>query len=121
MLSGHFWVYPISISQGWDTTLAHVPYYELREEAKSYLKLHNIDEQEVGTVFPAKTQNKYLYLNDDVSGFKELDFQNDHYVLYSNIYNDFTDTQLKSLFETWNINLALKKRGVQMILFSRKE
>jgi hypothetical protein len=31
-LTGHFWVYPEKISQPWDTTLAHIPYYELRKE-----------------------------------------------------------------------------------------
>src|SRR5690606_12766215 len=37
-LSGHFWTYPLPISQGWDATLGHLPYYPLRADFLDYFE-----------------------------------------------------------------------------------
>ena len=43
LISGNLWIYPRNIAQGWDATLAHVPYYNLRIEAINYLDKNNIE------------------------------------------------------------------------------
>lgn len=120
MISGHLWVYPDKISQGWDVTLAHTPYYLLRENVKDFMHKEGIDEMQVGTRFPAKSENKYLYLNDDISGFKDADLDVDEYVLYSNIFNDFTDMEYDNLKRNWNEIYNEEIRFVHFKLYKRK-
>ena len=33
LISGNLWIYPERISQGWDASLAHIPYHSLRKKA----------------------------------------------------------------------------------------
>ena len=52
ILSGHFWVYPEKLSQGWDATLGHLPYYKLRKQAIQYIDKQEIDIEKVHSFFP---------------------------------------------------------------------
>ena len=52
LLTGNLWIYPPQISQGWDATLAHLPYYKLRTETLEYLKNEHIDIEKVSSFFP---------------------------------------------------------------------
>jgi hypothetical protein len=119
MFSGNFWVYPDSIAQGWDVTLAHTPYYQLRENVIEFLNEEGIDIRQVGTKFPAKTPNKYLYLNEDLSGFKEADLKTDRYILYSNIFNDFSDEEYLDLQTNWSPIFKKEVRFVHFYLYKR--
>src|SRR5690606_8643568 len=59
-LSGHFWTYPQPLSQGWDATLAHLPYYSLREEFKQYMQTNKIKPDEVATAFPMAAADSFI-------------------------------------------------------------
>ena len=50
--TGNLWTYPNKTSQGWDSTLAHLPYYKLRNNAILYLDHNNINFNEVCSFFP---------------------------------------------------------------------
>jgi hypothetical protein len=84
-LTGNLWIYPDRIAKSWDCTLAHLPFYELRNECFTYIDQHNLDYNQISAGF-------CLYGN---RGFTELKNQgkivgteeNCHYFIYSNISN----------------------------------
>ena len=84
--TGNLWVYPEKISQGWDSTLAHLPYFKIRKQALEYLDQRKIDFSEVQSFFPNLTVIDDYDLNNDKRQF--VDFNNSYdYVLYSNVFN----------------------------------
>jgi len=104
ILSGNFWIYPPKISQGWDATLAHLPYYELRKEAIRYLDSSKISFKDVTTFFPNTATLDAIDLNGDERNFDNFDGKS-KYVFYSNAFN-----VLDSDFEKIDKNYILEKR-----------
>ncbi len=86
IISGNFWVYPEKISQGWDSTLAHLPYYKTRLQALEYLDKNGIAFSEVQSFFPNVPMIDDIDLNDDKRQLVDFDNGCD-YVLYSNVFN----------------------------------
>ncbi|MBX2876342.1 MAG: hypothetical protein KTR30_29760 [Saprospiraceae bacterium] len=121
LLSGNLWIYPDRISQGWDSTLAHWPFYDLRSQMHEYLQAEGIPLDEIGTAFPEIGPRKFKDLTENMEGFKEKDLKMDQYILYSNIMNDFSDTELWRLQEEWILIHEVKSRGIRMTLYRRPE
>lgn len=121
LLTGNLWIYPDRISQGWDSTLAHWPFFELRMQMLEYIDTAEIPLEEIGTAFPEIGPIKFKDLSENLSGFKAKDLRTDNFVLYSNIMNDFTDTELWRLEEEWEVLHEIRRRGIKMILYRRPE
>jgi hypothetical protein len=86
LTTGNLWIYPDKIAQGWDSTLAHLPYFKVRERTIEYLDDQNIDFQKVQSFFPFTGCIDDIDLNHDNRGFS--DFANSaEYVVYSNVFN----------------------------------
>ncbi|NRB54222.1 MAG: hypothetical protein HRU41_41625 [Saprospiraceae bacterium] len=119
VVTGNLWIYPDRISQGWDSTLAHWPFYQLRMEMLDFVEEREIPLLEIGTAFPEIGSLKFKDLNERVEGYKEKDLRTDPYILYSNVMNDFSDAELWRLQEEWIPLHALKHRGIKMILYKR--
>lgn len=122
MLGGHFLIYPEKTAQGWDSTTAHWPYYELRGEMMSVLEEEGIEKDSVSSFFPNTASGKYTDLNNDEKGFSDFEFSESPYVLYSNIYN-VSDEVIDELFHSgsWAKKDMTEKRNIYMILFKRNE
>jgi hypothetical protein len=120
LLSGHLWIYPSHISQGWDASLAHLNYYELRENILSDMQSQHIDIDEVACVFPNHSEQKFMDLSDNTAKHSSFDHENSKYVLFSNVYNDFTDEDIQVLDRQYKILSHHQKMGVFMILYVRK-
>ncbi|MEZ4930698.1 MAG: hypothetical protein R2788_01030 [Saprospiraceae bacterium] len=116
-LSGNLWVYPKKISQGWDSTLAHLPWYGMIGRAQAYLTKEKIMFAEVGTAFPNIGPREWYELDGRMEGFKEKDFVKDCFILYSNIMNDFSDEEIDDLEENWSIIYEEKQMGVCLIVY----
>lgn len=121
LITGNFWVYPNKVAQGWDSTLAHLPYYNLRSEMIDYLEKNQIDIREVGSDFPMTGAFKYLDLSYNQIEFPEKDLQSQQYVLYSNIFNDFSDEQIDELYANWQVVHKIGKCQVFMILYQNPD
>lgn len=121
LFTGNFWIYPKHIAQGWDVTLAHLPYYSLRSEMIRFLEKEKIPQDSVGAAFPMIGSMEILELNGRSEGFRKKDFENDRYILYSNIYNDFSDDELDRLETDFEIEKAFYRNRVCMILYKRSE
>jgi len=119
-LSGHFWVYPEKIAMGWDATLAHYPYYKLRNQALYYFKENNIAVSEVGVGRMSAYCNYLLDLTSDTACFSEADLNKKKYILYSNIYNDYSDTLIDSLKTQWTLQKEFKSPTVFLRLYRKQ-
>ena len=87
-LSGNFWIYPPKIAKGWDSTLAHLPYYKLRLEMIQFLEAQKIDFKDVDSFFPNYYPINEIDLNQDKRAFENYTLgNNSKYIFYSNIYN----------------------------------
>lgn len=117
--TGNLWVYPDKISQGWDATLAHLPYYQLRDQMLKYIDNQNIPPETIGTAFPEIGAFKYKDLSDRTEGFAAKDLQTQDYILYSNIMNDFSDVEIDRLREEWEVVKRFENQGIKMILYQK--
>lgn len=120
LLSGNLWIYPKHVSQGWDASLAHVPFYELRADLLDYLDKENIPSEDVGTVFPQKGSFELYDLNGKSTGFAKADFEKSKYIYYSTVMNDFSDEQLEILETDWQPKMQFESYGIEVILYERK-
>lgn len=118
--TGNLWTYPPRISTGWDATLAHTPYFCLYSEM-----LESIDHEfkipisQIGSAFPNDMTLKYRSLNGDDRIFPEKDLEKHRYILYSNVYNDFTDNEIDELTLRWKALKTLQKGSVNLVLYQR--
>jgi hypothetical protein len=117
LLTGNLWIYPKKISQGWDSTLAHLPWYDLQEQAEDFIQNAGIHYNKVGTAFPNIGPRENIELNGVGEGFIEKVLAANCYVLYSNIMNDFTDAEIDELEGRWPEVFKQEKRGVCVILY----
>lgn len=118
-ISGHFWVYPDHIAQGWDSTLAHLPYYRLKARMIDYLDEQGIPLQQVGTAFPEIGPQYYKDLSGRESGFAPKDLGKQRYILYSNVMNDFTDGERARLRQNWQVEQQYTANRITMILYTK--
>jgi len=119
LLSGNFWIYPSKIAQGWDATLAHLPYYNLRSNMMAYIEAEQIDFNEIGSVFPEVGARKFRELNGMEQGFPQADLNTNSYIFYSNVMNDFTDEEIKELTNNWQEVKRLENRKIFVVLYKR--
>ena len=117
LLTGNSWIYPDKISQGWDSTLAHLPYYDLRSQMLDYIESERIPLDAVGTAFPEIGALKYRDLSDRETGFAPKDLQRQSYILYSNVMNDFSDAEIDSLKQNWTLVQEFSQWGVRVALY----
>ncbi len=121
LFTGNFWVYPKHVAQGWDSALAHYPYYELRNKMIHYIDENQIPIEVVGTEFPMIGKMEFIDLNSREIGFHKKDFEKDMYILYSNVFNDFSDEELSKLETDFDVQKAFYSGQLCMILYKRKE
>ena len=119
LLSGNFWVYRQPTATGWDSTLAHLPYYTLRKEMLGLIDENHLDITTIGTVFPNCNVLETVDLNNDNRHFAKKDFAQNKYIFYSNIMNDFSAEELQTLQNTWKKRFILQKGQVEVILYEK--
>ncbi|MBK9328264.1 MAG: hypothetical protein IPM95_02890 [Sphingobacteriales bacterium] len=124
LLLGNFQIYPSSISNGWDCTLAHVPYHTGMSRFIEYCNINKfVDKKGIGTVFPMNVST-YQYKMDD--NRDRLINVNGHsldtvaFVLYSNVGNDFSEEQLIQL-KHWKSVWMHKKGLVELNLLKNPQ
>lgn len=121
LVSGNFWIYPDKIAQGWDSTLAHIPYYSMQADMIDSIEQKQIDFKKVGTEFPMRSPFKELFLNDSELQFSRKNMSEQEYILWSNIINDFSDAEIDELSQQWKEVVDMKRGGVKMILYQKDE
>jgi hypothetical protein len=115
LLAGNFIIYPDKIAQGWDSTLAHLPYYKMRKNALIYMKEKKVDFSNTKCWFPNLSEQHYIDLSNDSVRFSDKDISQCSYCLYSNIYNDIYDNDYDEIM-TWDLIYKQNILGVKMLL-----
>jgi hypothetical protein len=120
LLSGHLWIFPRSLAQGWDCTMTHYPYFELRKEAMKRIDFEHIPLQNIASAFPNNHNIQYIDFSENNQIFAEYEPNKSDYILYSNIYNQFNTKTINEInrqyFEKWKI----QKGYIEMTLLKRK-
>ncbi len=114
---GNIWVYPKKISQGWDSTLAHVHWYDIQKDVRTYLDENSITPSIVGTAFPNIGPREWYELNGEMVGYGEKDLSENCFLLYSNIMNDFSDEEIDELENQWQAVYQKEQMGVCAIIY----
>jgi len=118
-ISGHFWVYPDKIAKGWDSSLAHLPYFLLRQQMDDYLVEHHISPTEVGTQFPY-VNAQYTHLAEHGLDFPEYDLDRHTWIIQSNVINDFADEDLDELQQHWKLVKSFERLQVYVRLYAKE-
>ena len=118
-VTGHLWIYPATIAQGWDSSLAYLNYYPQEERMFAYLKEHTIAAQKVGTNLPLG--NRWVSLAKDSNEgelmFVEQDLETNEYVLFSNLDNRTSDEDIRQLQTSWEVVTESSRMGVFLTLY----
>ena len=123
LLTGHLWVYPDKVSQGWEASLAHLPYFDVRDKMTNYIIEKGINPNDIATGSP----NKYRRLDSDLQtdgiwkfvDIDEVRYDTFTYIIYSNVFNDFADSTYHDLHSNWQREQEFKSGQVRMTLFGR--
>ncbi len=124
LLIGNFQIYPSSISNGWDCTLAHLSYHRCMDKFINDCDRNKFtDKKQIGTVFPMNVST-YQYRMDDnrdrLINVNGLAIDTVTYVLYSNVGNDFSDEQLQ-LLKSWEAVWRCKNGLVEFELLKNPQ
>lgn len=121
LFSFNFIRYPEKIATGWDSTLSHYPFYELRKQMLGYISQNNISTENIASGFCiAGHQNDVDLLSSNIFIKGESHYTTCDYFIYSNINNlpddiidaikDQTKFVLIKKFEKGNVFIALYKK-----------
>ncbi|MDO6802639.1 hypothetical protein Q4595_09275 [Wenyingzhuangia sp. 1_MG-2023] len=118
LISGHFWIYPETISQGWDSSLAYLSYFEVKEKMYHYVLEQNLPVTEVGT----KTRNPSVYIaylrNEEQETYTYCSKISEvEYFVHSNIENSTKDEEIAILHNQWVLLQEYQKGGVFIRLY----
>lgn len=118
-VTGHLWIYPSTISQGWDSSLAYLNYFPLREDVTDYIEKNKIDRQDIGTNLPLNSVKHSDLLLDEIQQkkFTSLNLNINKYVILSNIENATSDEDINTLFNDWIEVKSYNKMGIYVTLF----
>ena len=117
LLSGNLWVYPRKIAQGWDASLAHIPFHKLRIDAIKYLDSQSIDTKDVGAFGIYTLPFHYIDLSKDWRHFESYD-SNNKYLFYSNI-NNLKDEEYTYIDHNYSIIKEFKQYPVHIYIYKR--
>ena len=120
LLLGNLWIYPKHIAQGWDATLAHFPYYQLRQKMIGYVADQQISPATVGTVFPNIGPYEIYDLNEQQAGFVKKDFTTNQYFFYATVFNDVSDADFMELAASWEVVKQFDSFGVEVVLYKKR-
>lgn len=119
LLSGNLWIYPRSIAQGWDASLAHIPYHSLRSEAIQYLDANNIKIEETTSFFPNTNSLDNVDLSGDLRQFEKYNGEN-RYLFYSNVFN-LDDETYENIDTNYSTIKKFKKLGIHIYIYKRNK
>ena len=120
LATGNFWLYGGGFSNGWDSSLKVLPYFNLKYEMDNFVKEQKINPEEIGTKFPLHHDIKHTYLAGE--SFHYTDMQEDYlekfnYVLLSNVSNQFSVAEKEKINSSWILLKELSRGEVYLRLF----
>lgn len=117
LLGGNFIVYSDKFAQGWDASLAHVPYWDLRTKAIRYLDENMISLDDTETFFPNYNSIDEIEHNGDLRKMKGFTGKS-NFVMYSNVYN-VSDEVIDHLSENYTVVQSFEKMNVRIEILKK--
>jgi len=123
LLTGNFSVYlfPEKRAKNWDTTLGHLPFYELRKQCFDYMETNNIQYENTSAGFCLSGNQRYIDLKPEYRYIYNTENRNEkEYFIYSNISN-LQDEVIDELHDKsqWNLVKKFKKTAVFVSLYKK--
>jgi 4-amino-4-deoxy-L-arabinose transferase-like glycosyltransferase len=119
-LTGNCWIYPDRIAKSWDSTLAHLPYYELRKECFNYIDQQKLNYNDISAGFCLYGDRKFVELNHagDIVGDKP----DRKYFINSNISNN-ADVEVDDFRKSgnWKLLKTFQNGVVYIEIFERNQ
>jgi hypothetical protein len=116
---GHRWIYPDKTAQGWDASLAHLPYFSLLDQAWKDIP----EPGRVATEFPLYKPLQAIRPGSvqQRESFRkaEGDWLGSEFILYSNIINDIPDATYDVVTQTWPLEREWTQGKVFLRLYRR--
>ncbi len=119
LLTGNLWIYPRNIAQGWDASLAHIPYHSLRLKAINYMDKNNIEIAETGSFSINTFPMDAIDFTGDSRAFQRYNGKN-NYLFYSNIFN-LKDDEYSNLDNNYVIIKEFKKFRIHIYIYKLKK
>ncbi len=116
LLLSNFIVYPETISQGWNASLASLPYWQLRKEILLYIEEQNIPLNQVFFSFPFGSCADDVELNNDKRSYA-TNIDTAEYFVLSNICN--FNNEILMQMKQYPCLFYAEKRGVYVSLHKR--
>ena len=119
LMTGNLWIYPERISQGWDASLAGLPYFNLRRQAIEYLTEKKYDLKTTCSFFPNVAKVSDVDINNDNRSIKEFN-QDYDIVIYSNVYN-LSDEEYEILEKDYTIIKSFQTNRIYVNIMEKKQ
>ncbi len=116
-LTGHFWIYPPTLSQGWDTSLAYLNYFPIRDEMENYLVENKISKESVGTNLNLNHPQFIDLKKAPEVLYPELNTSQNQYIILSNIENATSNEDIHFLMNDWILVKSYQQMGVFVNLY----
>ncbi|WP_225036301.1 hypothetical protein [Winogradskyella sp. SM1960] len=118
---GHFWIYPATISQSWDSSLAYLNSYEVEEQMERYIDSVGIKPSEIGTRirFNERNFSEFKVLTE-AERYTDFNIETNQFILLSNIDNQTKDDELNEIMSNWTLVKRYSQLGVFMELYKRQ-
>jgi hypothetical protein len=116
-LSGHLWIYPPKVAQGWDASLAYLPYFHLREQALNFARENKLPLGNIATEFPAVGPLDWYELTGKTEGFAYRE-ESTPYLFYTTVMNDFSDQELDQM-SSWEVLWEESYLGHRAVIYQR--
>lgn len=122
-VTGQFWIYPSTISQGWDSSLIYLNYFEGRDKAIQYIEENNIDKATVGTNLGLNfiTYSDLKKNEPNSVSYADLDLNKNKYVIFSNIENSTSNEDITTLKNKWVLLQKFERFGVYVSVYKKPE
>lgn len=117
-LTGNFWIYPDKTAKSWESTLAHIPFYDLREQCFNYIDNEKLNYKDISSGFCLYGDRGYIELKNYG---KTVGSENKtKYYIYSNISNlsDAFQDELRDV-KIWRPIKKFSKAYVTIIIYQR--
>ena len=122
LATGNLWLYPEKISQNWDCTLKHLPFYSLRKASFDYMEKHNIPYDQTAAGFSLYGNQTLIDLIDEERTISSQITEDTKFFLYSNISN-LNDELIDEFHnpEKWTKIKTFEKGEIFIQILSKEE
>ncbi|WP_179319844.1 glycosyltransferase family 39 protein [Winogradskyella helgolandensis] len=120
-ISGHFWIYPATLSQSWDSSLAYLNSYTVEEQMEYYIDSVGIKPSEIGTRirFNERDNSEFKVLTE-AERYTDFNIETNQFIMLSNIDNQTKDDELNEIMTNWKLIKSYSQLGVFMSLYKKE-